>query len=189
MRRPAAGPLWCGPVSSVPRPRSGLALATLVVGLLGAPIPCLAPVAFILGGLAMLSIRRTPGLGGARMVVVGMIAPLLMFPVWVSIARPRIAYARARLLQEQCRQTLRQIADAERRRRSDHGAYSTSLDELGVRPRRGDPYAYAITPSGLVTCSGNLDEDPALDVWSTSVESGEAHHDAEDLDADQGKEK
>jgi len=177
-------------VSSIPGRRSGLALATLVVGLLGAPIPCLAPVAFILGGLAMLSIRRTPGLGGARMVVVGMIAPLLMFPVWVSIARPRIAYARARLLQEQCRQTLRQLAGAEQRWRIDHGAYSTSLDELGVHPRRDDPYAYRIAPSsGLVTCSANLDEDPALDVWSTSIEGGEPHHDTEDLDADQGKEK
>lgn len=176
-------------MSSVSGRRSGLALATLVVGLLGAFIPCLAPVAFILGGLAVLSIRRTPGLEGTRMAVVGMIVPLVMFPVWVSIARPRLAQARARLLQEQCRQTLRQIASAERRWKQDHGAYSTSLDELGVQRQRGDPYAYAIAPSGLVTCSANLDEDPALDVWSTSIESGEPHHDVEDLDADQGQEK
>jgi len=176
-------------VNSVSSRRSGLALATLVVGLLGAFLPCLAPVAFILGGLAVLSIRRTPGLVGTRMAVVGMIVPLVMFPVWVSIARPRLAQARARLLQEQCRQTLRQIAEAERRWHQDHGAFSTDLAELGIHPQRGDPYAYSVAPSGIATCSGNLDEDPALDVWSTLVENGEPHHDQEDLDANQDQAK
>ncbi|HYV47306.1 MAG TPA: DUF4190 domain-containing protein [Myxococcaceae bacterium] len=174
-------------MSSPSRPRSSLALATLVVGLLAAFLPCLAPVAFILGGLAVLSIRRTPGMEGTRMAVVGMIVPLVMFPVWMSIARPRLAQARARLLQEQCRQTLRQIADAERRWHQDHGAFSADLAQLGVHPQPGDPYAYAIAPTGTATCSANLDEDPAMDVWSMSPETGEPHHDLEDLDADQAQ--
>jgi hypothetical protein len=230
-----------------------VAVAALVVGLMGTFLPCLIPASLVLGLLALLLIRRTPGLQGTRMALVGIAAPLLMLPVWASIAGSRYGRYLARNKQLECRQTLKQIATAEENWFRDHGTYSTDPVELGFFPKRGNRYSYLLASTGplqtrrtvesiqptrgtagveadtfqhpeqrpyaqdalppllggaapgvtgtcpkcsfTAACLGNVDADPALDVWSVSsqartgpngetADAWEPYHDAEDLDPD-----
>src|SRR4051812_15651646 len=135
-------------MSSPPERRSGVAVAALVIGLMGTFLPCLVPVSLVLGLLALLLIRRTPGLQGTRMALVGIAAPLLMLPVWASIAGSRYGRYLAHNKQLECQQTLKQIATAEGNWLRDHGTYSTDPVELGFFPKRGTRSSYLLASTG-----------------------------------------
>jgi hypothetical protein len=133
----------------------------------------------------------------------GVALPLVALGLALAPALSRGSTARE---ETECPGQLRMIVHRERAYFHQHLKYTTRLDELGEVRAPQDRYVYLADPQGGVTlgltgacpacdltvaCAGQLDEDPALDVWSVStaarhgpdgrlIPPGQPFHDADD---------
>lgn len=120
-------PMVAPPLPSArPTKTSGLAIASLVLGVLGFFCGCTAIVGLILGFLAMSRIRKSNGtLGGHGLALAGTIvsgvALLIMVLLAPAMLLPALAKAKERALSIQCVNNLKQLSLAARIYANSHG--------------------------------------------------------------------
>jgi hypothetical protein len=134
----------------------GVAVAALVFGILGALCgPCpFGLVGIILGIVALNRIGSTPGQGGRGMALAGIIVPAVALVFWIgvyaAVAIPNFIKFQARSKQAECKTNLKLLYASEKSFFAQKDGYSTSLEELGWDPERGNRYAYFLLDVGRV---------------------------------------
>jgi hypothetical protein len=121
---PAAPPGPAAP-SAPPAKASGLAIASLVLGICGLfTCGATALVGLILGIVSLVKAKKSNGaLGGQGIALAGTIisaAFLLMLPIWAAMMLPALAKAKQRALTIQCVNNMKQLALAVRIYSGDH---------------------------------------------------------------------
>ena len=109
-----------GSASGAPRV-SGMAIGSLILGLLG----CTSPVGLILGIVAILQINNDPdGITGKGYAIAGIVVSGLMMllgpALYVAAALPTVLHAREKSVEVQCMSNNRQLAMAMRLYLSDY---------------------------------------------------------------------
>ena len=140
-----------GAPAGAPQRTSGLAIAALVLGILGVCLPC--PFGLVAVGLgigALVKIGKTPGLGGKVLAIVGMILPLVGLPIQAAIAIPNFIKFQSRAKQTECRTNLALVSSAQQRHFAEHQAFSTNIEDIGFSPSRGNRYAYFLFEVGTI---------------------------------------
>lgn len=111
--------------SGPPAKTSGLAIASLVLGILGL-FTCggTALVGLILGIVSLAKVKKSNGaMGGQGLALAGTIisaAFLLMIPIWAAMFLPALAKAKQRAMTIQCVNNMKQLALAVRIYSGDH---------------------------------------------------------------------
>jgi prepilin-type processing-associated H-X9-DG protein len=120
---PAAGP---PPVSAPPQKTNGLAIASLVLGILGF-ISCgvTALIGLILGIVSMNQVRKSNGTqGGGGIALAGTVVSavflLFIIPLSAAMLLPALATAKGRAMTIQCANNMRQLSQAARLYAGDH---------------------------------------------------------------------
>jgi uncharacterized protein DUF4190/uncharacterized protein DUF4339 len=114
----AAAPPPVAALPPQPSQTSGLAIASLVLGLAGFCTAGLAAIpGIICGHLSLSQIKRSAGkIGGQGMAIVGLILGylglLVLVPLYVALALPAVSAARSRAKEITCTQNARQIGMA-----------------------------------------------------------------------------
>src|SRR4051812_28340220 len=144
-------PQYPGQPMPVSQGTSGLAIAALILGLIGVCAPC--PFGLIslgLGIAALVKIGNTPGLGGKALAIIGMVLPVVALPIYAAIAIPNFIKFQARSKQSECKANLKSAYTAEQSFYQEKNAYSTNAGEIGFSPARGNRYAYFLFDVGQV---------------------------------------
>ncbi|HVE82742.1 MAG TPA: DUF4190 domain-containing protein, partial [Myxococcales bacterium] len=130
---------------------SGMAIAALVLGVLGVCAPCpLGLIGVILGIVALSRIGNTPGLGGRGLAIAGIVIPIVATVFWTAIAVPNFVKFQARAKQAECKANLTVLYAAERSFFAQKESFSTNIQEVGWSPERGNRYAYFLFDVGQV---------------------------------------
>lgn len=204
------------------RRTSRLAIAAFVVSLFSCL--CLpAPVAMLLGVLALMQLNADPTRKGKGLAIAALVIPipsLLVVIMLGAVAFPSYQKYMVRAKQSECTTMLRVIATGEKSLQSEQMRYSEKLADIGFFPDREMFYAYLLSQDPVFTrtrvrsenatavladknayseedvmtvvppffagnvrvgvegecpaceftaiCVGNLDSDPAPDIWSIS---------------------
>src|ERR1043165_5718368 len=96
---------------------SGLAVAALILGILGSILPC--PFGLIsigLGIAALVKIGKTPGLGGRGMAIAGIVLPIVVgsiVGILAAIAIPTFISFQSRAKQAECKSNLKSAFTAQ----------------------------------------------------------------------------
>jgi len=123
-------PMGAVPVTTGQPPSNGLAIASLVLGILGfctAGITSI--IGLILGIVALNNIKRDPRLAGGKgmavagVVVSAVLTPIILITVLASVMFPVFAKARVSARQVQCISNQKQIALGIQMYAQDHGQY------------------------------------------------------------------
>jgi type IV pilus assembly protein PilA len=146
-------PQYPGQPPAGPQETSGMAIAALVFGILGICLPCpLGLVGIILGIVALNRIGSTPGLGGRGLAIAGIVVPIaagvVSIGIYAAIGIPNFIKFQARAKQAECKSNLKAVFTAEKSNFQQKDAYSTSLEEIGFDPERGNRYAYFLFDVG-----------------------------------------
>ena len=156
----ASGSLPPAPPGNVPglagpQKTSGLAIASLVLGILGI-VTCiggivLSPIGLILGIVANSSINKDSGLGGKGLAIAGIVVSglyLLFIPITASVLFPVFAKAREKARQSQCMSQLRQLATATQMYAQDNDGQFPGKDWVTqIAPYVGDSHMMFRCPS------------------------------------------
>jgi len=182
-----------GPVQAAKT--SGLAIASLVLGILGiCSYGLLGLVGLIMGLVALSKINQSGGQLGGKGLAIGGIATgaatlLLGVLMMVAIAVPNFLKFQAKAKQAEAKTNLGAIFTAEIAHFGERNTYATTFDEIGWAPAGNNLYTYYLPddvvpsasgqtyplPSGVepvagdslrVVAVGNIDNDDTLDVWT-----------------------
>jgi type IV pilus assembly protein PilA len=129
---------------------SGAAIAALVCGIGALCIPILSLVALVLGAVALVQIRRDPGLKGTGLAIGGMVSGVAITTILVAIAVPNFLRFQARSKQTECKANLKGFFVAEKSYFGEKERFSEDLAEIGWVPERGNRYAYFVTTKGEI---------------------------------------
>jgi type IV pilus assembly protein PilA len=129
---------------------SGLALASLLLGIAGMLLGCPAILSVLFGLLALIRIRQDPQLGGRGLAVAGLVISLVVVPIEAILVLPLVRRQIQRSTQEECSSHLVLLIEAERYHARQHGAFSTDPVEVGFTVERGNRYAYFLSATGEV---------------------------------------
>jgi type IV pilin PilA/uncharacterized protein DUF4190 len=147
-------PQYPGQPAGAPQGTSGVAIAALILGILG--ICLVIPfglVSIILGIVALGQISKQPGLGGKGMAIFGIVAPLASLPIigiMAAIAIPNFIKFQARSKQAECKANLAALYIAQKSHFAEKDTYSPNIEEIGFSPERGNRYAYFLFDVGEV---------------------------------------
>lgn len=119
-----------GVVFASPPQTSGLATASLILGILSLFFSCLTGiVAVILGIVALVQIGQSQGrLKGSGMAIAGLILPIVTLPLSASLLFPVFAKARERPRYEQCMSNVRQLVLTTQMYMQDHNGQFPGKD-------------------------------------------------------------
>lgn len=125
---------------------SGLAIASLVLGILG----CLmlpAPIAIVLGIIALVKMGKDPQLKGRGLAIAGVVLGTLgfVFAVLAAMAIPSFMTFGARSKQAECKSNLKSIFTAQRAHYADYDKYAEDFKTMGFVPERRNRYAYVMS--------------------------------------------
>lgn len=122
---------------------SGLAIASLVLGLLSCL--CLpAPVAIVLGIVALVQMGKDPNLKGKPFAIAGIVLPVLISVLILpAIAIPNFIKFQSRSKQSECKSNLKAIAISQRSR-GDEG-FTEDMAQLGWTPDGETRYSYVVS--------------------------------------------
>lgn len=132
------------PQPAAPGKTSGMAVTSLILGILGAPTcGVTAFIGLILGIISLVRIRNSNGrLSGSGVAIAGIVVSgvfLLFLPIGAGLTLPALAKAKGRAQQISCQNNLKQIGLAIRLWEADHpGAYPQDLLSISnelVRPK------------------------------------------------------
>src|SRR5512132_3481900 len=113
---------------------SGLAIAALVLGILGC-IPLLGLVGLILGSVALVTIPSNGAVKGRGMAIAGIVVAVvwfLVFGIGLAIAIPAVARQEAIAKQKACELGLHSLYQAELLQFARKAEYSTDFGELSL---------------------------------------------------------
>ena len=173
---------------------SGLAITSLVLGILGIFYGITAIPGLILGIIAYRDIKRRPKeISGKGLALAGIITSAITFilsiGVIVAIMIPSFFRFQAKALQSEARVNLRIIYNLQMEFYNQNNRYARSFEELDWSPVGKTRYAYFLTkessiqpedrlyelPRGVeayvdeygfqIIAVGNIDSDKSLDVW------------------------
>ena len=150
------------PAMTAPPKTSGLAIASLVMGILGFCTGITSVVGLILGTMALLKISNSQGkLGGKGLAIAGLVISGLVVSMTVAILPgmmlPALAKAKARAQSINCISNLKQIGLAARMYANDH-EQTFPRDFLSMSNELVNPK--------LLVCPGDSSKTRSLD-WST----------------------
>jgi hypothetical protein len=151
---------------------SGLAIAALVLGILGMCLPCpLGLVAVILGIVALVQMGKDPALGGKALAIIGIVLPLVSIPITAAIAIPNFIRFQARSKQVECKANLRSLHTAQQALRAEQDLYTLNVAKLGWSPERGNRYAYFLSATGELQDRSGASAAPAEDLVGVGVDT------------------
>lgn len=134
---------------------SGLAIAAMVCGIFSCL--CLpAPVAVVLGIVALVQIGKDPNLTGKPFAIAGIVLPaLMMVLILPAIAIPNFIKFQARAKQSECRTNLKAISIAQRSHQADNNEFTDNAEQLEWKPDGKPRYSYVFAeavnePGGMV---------------------------------------
>jgi type IV pilus assembly protein PilA len=142
---------------------SGLAIASMVCGLLS----CLcvpAPVAMVLGIVALVQMGKDPNLKGKGFAIAGIVLPVVMsLLILPAIAIPNFMKFQARSKQSECRINLKAISVAQRSYEAEHNELTDNAELLNWQPDGKRRYSYVFSsspaePGGMI--AGDPDDAP-----------------------------
>ena len=135
---------YSGPQYGQPQQSNGMAIASLVLGLVGFCVPGLGIVAIILGAVGMNKARdaRVGGKGLAIAgLVLGIVATIFILPLLISILLPSLNRAREAGNRVKCASNLRQLGLAAMMYANENkGAYPPDLPTLYKADGQLDPH-------------------------------------------------
>lgn len=136
------------PPAAGTQPRtSGLAIASMVLGILSCV--CLpAPVAIVLGVVALVQMGKDPNLKGKGFAIAGIVLPLVMAVAVVpAIAIPNFIKFQTKAKQSECRANLKSLAVSQMvvASESEDGSYGDDVKKLGFSPGAGARYSYVVS--------------------------------------------
>ncbi|MBX7102350.1 MAG: type IV pilin-like G/H family protein [Myxococcaceae bacterium] len=176
---------------------SKAAVASLVLGILGLCLLIPAPLALIFGLVAYVNIGRDPQLQGKGLATAGIVlsaCAVFTAGVLAAIAIPAFMKFGARAKEAEARTSLKALWVAQKAYQAEHGAFTEDRTQLGWVPEERryrcaltaeelqllPPDDRAAIPASIAStlgatkdhftavCSGNIDNDPARDVWAVS---------------------
>ncbi|MHB9109905.1 MAG: DUF4190 domain-containing protein [Armatimonadota bacterium] len=150
---PGVPPVPTGPAA--PPPSNGLAIASLVLGLLGLCTAGLTSIAgLILGIIALNRIKQDPRLAGSRGLAIGgivssaILAPIMLIAIVASVLFPVFAKSREKARQATCTSNQRQLALAIQMYAQDNGGQYPGADWVNqTNPYLGGSSTMLVCPS------------------------------------------
>ena len=145
--------------ASSPKSTSGLAIASLVLGLLS----CLiipAPIALVLGIMALVRINKDPKLKGNGLAITGIVlaGTLAIISLLAAIAIPSFLSFKGRSKQSECKTNLKMLYTAQKSYFQEKDTYGSDFTSIVFVPERGTRYAYAMEPNETFVTLGELKE-------------------------------
>jgi type IV pilus assembly protein PilA len=173
-----------------PKKTSGLAIASLVLGILGFITGITGLIALVLGILALRGINKSSGeVKGKGLAISGIILGIVSSLLIAFITIPNFLRFQAEAKQSEAKRNLGAIYIAETSFFAQYSVYGKTFEEIGYQSERRTIYSYFLSsqeqiPSQVADYSippnikayvhenkfqaiavGNLDSDPTLDVW------------------------
>ena len=182
-----------GQVPAMPK-TSGLAITSLILGILGICYGLTAIPGLIIGIIAYRDIKRRPKeISGEGLALAGIITSAITFILGIgiilAIAIPSFLRFQAKAKQSEATTNLSAIYNQQMEFYYQNNRYAQSFEELGFRPVGKTRYAYFLTkessiqpedrfyelPEGMeayvdengfqIIAVGNIDSDKSVDVW------------------------
>lgn len=128
-------------------------LVALILAVVGWCVPCLMPVAVILGIIALVKSDAPAYAARKTMAIIALVLSLVSVPVWgmlAAIAIPNFIKFQARSKQAECKLELASLYAAQQLYQAEHHAFAQSVDDLDWRPGAKRNYAYRISADSVV---------------------------------------
>ena len=128
-------------------------LVALILAFVGWCIPCLMPVAVILGIIALVKSDAPAYAARKTMAIIALVLSLVSVPVWgilAAIAIPNFIKFQARSKQTECKVQLQGAYLAQTSFFAEHQTYAEDADELGLSPDSPSRYAYRVGQESVI---------------------------------------
>ena len=163
----------------VPTVGNGLAVTSLVFGIIGFCIPILGGIVAIITGILGLSRTKDPRVGGRGLAIAGLVlgcisilASLVVVPLQISILLPALNRAREQANRVKCASNMRQLAMSLQMYASKNGGqFPDTLEDV----LQADP---SLSPSVFVCPSDNKNPSPGTSPQAIAADIASGQHDS-----------